>query len=330
MTDSLFHLHHHLDLSNRKVSFFNSFSIFSSYGRSIEKEKPLAKIKPDEVSGNYAETIKKMILESNFSILREMTDQLDEDIAGLFYADHSKYMTRLLSNEDLTAPALALLLVFRTEASYSSFEEGRKACTKVIAGTNFVKDLQHLLDEDDLDVIFGAPHRPCCMNKKSLLAHSHCTKLWPVGGDRGFFEHVSAEQRKQLPKQVVGHIFPLSLQMYGCRVIQKALEVIKLDQKTQLFGMFAFYRKMLNLCPSWGLVLTAFRYHGLVFFLVFDLLPYGLGTKVNEEGIPYYNNIINALLDKGLQPYLTLYYWDLPNHLQESLGGWFSDKIVQV
>lgn len=31
----------------------------------------------------------------------------------------------------LTAPALALLLVFRTEASYSRFEEGRKAWTKV-------------------------------------------------------------------------------------------------------------------------------------------------------------------------------------------------------
>ena len=36
----------------------------------------------------------------------------------------------------LTAPALALLLVFRTEASYSRFEEGRKAWTMVIAGTN--------------------------------------------------------------------------------------------------------------------------------------------------------------------------------------------------
>lgn len=36
----------------------------------------------------------------------------------------------------LTAPALALLLVFRTEASYSRYEEGRKAWTKVIAGTN--------------------------------------------------------------------------------------------------------------------------------------------------------------------------------------------------
>ncbi|XP_075510822.1 voltage-dependent chloride channel 1, chloroplastic-like isoform X2 [Primulina tabacum] len=36
----------------------------------------------------------------------------------------------------LTAPALALLLVFRTEASYSRYEEGKKAWTKVIAGTN--------------------------------------------------------------------------------------------------------------------------------------------------------------------------------------------------
>ncbi|CDP08827.1 unnamed protein product [Coffea canephora] len=36
----------------------------------------------------------------------------------------------------LTAPALALLLVFRTEASYARFEEGRKAWTKVIAGTS--------------------------------------------------------------------------------------------------------------------------------------------------------------------------------------------------
>lgn len=36
----------------------------------------------------------------------------------------------------LTAPALALLLVFRTEASYSRFEEGKQAWTKIIAGTD--------------------------------------------------------------------------------------------------------------------------------------------------------------------------------------------------
>ncbi|KAI3887997.1 hypothetical protein MKW92_021359 [Papaver armeniacum] len=59
------------------------------------------------------------------------------------------------------------------------------------------------------------------------------------------------------------------------------------------------------------------------------IFPDGLGTKVNEEGITYYNNLINALLDKGMQPYITLYHWDLPNHLHESVGGWLSDKIVK-
>jgi ion channel-forming bestrophin family protein len=34
----------------------------------------------------------------------------------------------------LTAPALALLLVFRTEASYARFDEGRKAWLRVLAG----------------------------------------------------------------------------------------------------------------------------------------------------------------------------------------------------
>ena len=36
-----------------------------------------------------------------------------------------------------------------------------------------------------------------------------------------FFEHGSPEQRKELANQLTGQILPLSLQMYGCRVIQK-------------------------------------------------------------------------------------------------------------
>ncbi|PPD90275.1 hypothetical protein GOBAR_DD12778 [Gossypium barbadense] len=76
----------------------------------------------------------------------------------------------------LTAPALALLLVFRTEASYSRYEEGRKAWTKVIAGTNdfarqchvmygsdIGRDLQNLLEVDDLALILNSKHRPRCI-----------------------------------------------------------------------------------------------------------------------------------------------------------------------
>ncbi|OVA10665.1 Glycoside hydrolase [Macleaya cordata] len=59
------------------------------------------------------------------------------------------------------------------------------------------------------------------------------------------------------------------------------------------------------------------------------IFPDGLGTKINEEGITYYNNLINALLDNGMQPYITLYHWDLPHNLHESMGGWLTEKIVK-
>lgn len=39
-----------------------------------------------------------------------------------------------------------------------------------------------------------------------------------------FFEYGDPEQRKELADQLSGQILPLSLQMYGCRVIQKVCE----------------------------------------------------------------------------------------------------------
>lgn len=59
------------------------------------------------------------------------------------------------------------------------------------------------------------------------------------------------------------------------------------------------------------------------------IFPDGLGTKINMEGITFYNNIIDALLQKGIQPYVTLYHWDLPLHLHESMGGWLNKEIVK-
>ncbi|KAD4584097.1 hypothetical protein E3N88_21698 [Mikania micrantha] len=59
------------------------------------------------------------------------------------------------------------------------------------------------------------------------------------------------------------------------------------------------------------------------------IYPDGLGTQVNKEGIMYYNNLINYLLEKGVEPCVTLYHWDIPLHLDESMGGWLSDSVVK-
>ncbi|KAI3457022.1 hypothetical protein Pfo_013685 [Paulownia fortunei] len=58
------------------------------------------------------------------------------------------------------------------------------------------------------------------------------------------------------------------------------------------------------------------------------ILPNGTGEP-NPEGIEYYNNLIDALLEKGIQPYATLYHWDLPQMLEDKYGGLLSNQVVK-
>ena len=54
------------------------------------------------------------------------------------------------------------------------------------------------------------------------------------------------------------------------------------------------------------------------------ILPEGTG-KVNEKGLAYYDNLGNCLIENGIEPYMTLYHWDLPYALHQR-GGWLNPQ----
>jgi len=50
------------------------------------------------------------------------------------------------------------------------------------------------------------------------------------------------------------------------------------------------------------------------------LLPEGQGS-VNQPGLDFYDQLVDGLLEAGIEPFVTLYHWDLPQALQDQ-GGW--------
>ena len=56
------------------------------------------------------------------------------------------------------------------------------------------------------------------------------------------------------------------------------------------------------------------------------IMPHGTG-QVNRQGIDFYNRLIDACLQRGIEPWVTLYHWDLP-HALERKGGWTNRDVV--
>ena len=66
------------------------------------------------------------------------------------------------------------------------------------------------------------------------------------------------------------------------------------------------------------------------------VLPEGTG-RVNERGLDFYRRLVDALLEAGIEPFGTLFHWDLPAALEDRGGflnrdvaGWFAEYAGAV
>ncbi|XP_024988226.1 beta-glucosidase 46-like isoform X2 [Cynara cardunculus var. scolymus] len=59
------------------------------------------------------------------------------------------------------------------------------------------------------------------------------------------------------------------------------------------------------------------------------ILPKGRFGTVNMAGIRHYDKLINALIGKGIQPFVSLTHYDIPQELEDRYGGWLSPQVQQ-
>ncbi len=51
------------------------------------------------------------------------------------------------------------------------------------------------------------------------------------------------------------------------------------------------------------------------------------GKNVNPQGLDFYDRLVDAILKRGLKPFLTLYHWDMPAALADK-GGWTNPDVM--
>ncbi|MFC1848180.1 GH1 family beta-glucosidase [Chloroflexota bacterium] len=58
------------------------------------------------------------------------------------------------------------------------------------------------------------------------------------------------------------------------------------------------------------------------------ILPAGRG-QVNQAGLDFYSRLVDGLLEAGIEPFPTLFHWDLPQALQDE-GGWAERSTAEA
>jgi len=59
------------------------------------------------------------------------------------------------------------------------------------------------------------------------------------------------------------------------------------------------------------------------------IFPDGDG-KPNPKGLDFYSRLVDELLAAGIRPFATMFHWDLPQSLEDRLGGWRSRDTAKI
>ncbi|KAK3924750.1 Cyanidin 3-O-glucoside 7-O-glucosyltransferase (acyl-glucose) [Frankliniella fusca] len=59
------------------------------------------------------------------------------------------------------------------------------------------------------------------------------------------------------------------------------------------------------------------------------VLPTADASAPNEKGVAFYNNLIDAIIENGMKPMVTMYHFDHPKVLEDQFKGWQDSKMAE-
>jgi beta-glucosidase len=101
---------------------------------------------------------------------------------------------------------------------------------------------------------------------------------------------------------------------------RKKNKIANNDRPDDAAGFYHHYKSDLDLLSL--LQIKNFRW-SIAWSRIF---PEGKG-KINPKGMDFYDRLVDACLERNIEPWVTLYHWDLPQALEE-MGGWTNRAIL--
>lgn len=60
------------------------------------------------------------------------------------------------------------------------------------------------------------------------------------------------------------------------------------------------------------------------------IFPNGRNSSINDAGVQHYHKVLDKLIEKRMQPVVTLFHFDHPQALEDEFGGWLGDEMPDV
>ncbi|KAM7505748.1 hypothetical protein LguiB_004652 [Lonicera macranthoides] len=124
-----------------------------------------------------------------------------------------------------------------------------------------------------------------------------------------------------------GFVFGAAGAAYQCCRQKRTMPDVHIDLSNGDVAVDSYHRYKEDVAIAKNLGLDAYRFS----ISWTRILPYGSlnGGPINQKGIDYYNNLINEIIAQGLDPYVTIFHWDVPQALEEAYGGFLNSRIVE-